>query len=95
MSLSKEEVQHIALLARLGLGEADVETFRVQLSNILQNFDILSEVNTSNLEPTAQSIPLNNVFRQDDPKESFPVADILANAPQQESSYIKVKAVLE
>jgi len=95
MSLSKEEVQHIALLARLGLGEADVEIFRVQLSNILQNFEILNEVNTSNLEPTAQSIPLSNVFRQDDPKESFPIADILANAPQQESGYIKVKAVLE
>ena len=95
MSLSKEEVQHIALLARLGLSEADVEKFRMQLSQILQNFEILNEVDTANLEATAQSIPLHNVFRADDPKESYPLSDILLNAPQQEGGYFKVKAVLE
>ena len=95
MNLSKEEVQHIALLARLGLSEADVEKFRIQLSQILQNFEILNEVDTANLEATAQSIPLNNVFRADDPKHSYPPHEILANAPQQEAGYFKVKAVLE
>lgn len=95
MSLSKEEVQHIALLARLGLSETDVEKFRMQLSQILQNFEVLNEVDTTNLEATAQSIPLNNVFRPDNPKDSFPANDILANAPQQEANCFKVKAVLE
>lgn len=95
MKLSCEEVQHIALLARLGLSEAEVEKFKLQLSDILENFGILKQADTSNLPPTAQSIALQNVLRPDEAKESYPVEDVLANAPQQDSNCFKIRAVLE
>jgi len=95
MKLSREEVQHIALLARLGLSEAEVEKFKLQLSDILENFGILKQADTSNLPPTTQSIALQNVLRPDEAKESYPVEDVLANAPQQDSNCFKIRAVLE
>ena len=95
MKLSHEEVQHIALLARLGLSEAEIEKFRDQLSDILENFEILSQTDTSNLSPTSQSIALQNVFRPDEAKASYPVEDILANAPQRYDNFFKVQSVLE
>ena len=95
MKLSREEVQHIALLARLGLSEEEIEKFRVQLSNILENFEILKQIDTTNLPPTAQSIDLQNVLRPDEPKPSYPVKEILDNAPQREGDYFKTRAVLE
>ena len=95
MKLTSEEVRHIALLARLGLDEVEVEKFKLQLSDILDNFEILKQVDTGNLTPTAQSITLKNVFRPDEPKGSYPVEDILCNAPQQDGNYFKVQPVLE
>ncbi len=65
MKLSREEVLHIARLARLGLTEEDVDKFREQLSNILQNFEILRQVDTEGVPPTAQSIVLQNIMRDD------------------------------
>ena len=93
--LSREEVKHIALLARLGLSEADVEKFREQLSNILENFKILQKVDTEGVVPTSHPVALENVFRDDEVEPSFPPSEILANAPQREDDYFKVKAVLE
>jgi aspartyl-tRNA(Asn)/glutamyl-tRNA(Gln) amidotransferase subunit C len=95
MKLSREEVKHIALLARLGLSEAEIEKFRIQLSDILENFEILKQVDTTDLPPTAQSIALQNVFRPDEAKPSYPVEDILGNAPQREGNCFKTRAVLE
>ena len=95
MKLSREEVQHIALLARLGLSEAEIEKFKLQLSDILENFEILEQADTSNLPPTAQSIALQNVLRPDEAKASSPVEDIVANAPQQDENCFKTRAVLE
>ncbi len=95
MKLSREEVQHIALLARLGLSEAEIEKFKLQLSDILENFEILEQADTSNLPPTAQSIALQNVLRADEATASYPVEDIVANAPQQDENCFKTRAVLE
>ena len=95
MKLTREDVLHIALLARLGLTEAEVERFREQLSNILENFEILQQVDTTDIPPTAQSITLQDVVRDDEVAESLPQGEILANAPQQEESFFKVRAVLE
>lgn len=95
MKLSAEEVKHIALLARLGLSEEDVEKFREQLSNILENFEILKQVDTANVPPTAQSVDLSNVLREDEIAPSYPPQEVLANAPQQEEGHFKVKAILE
>jgi aspartyl-tRNA(Asn)/glutamyl-tRNA(Gln) amidotransferase subunit C len=95
MKLSREEVQHIARLARLGMTETELERFREQLSNILENFEILQQVDTSDVPPTAQAIPLQNVVRDDEVAPSLPPDDVLANAPQREGELFRVKAVLE
>lgn len=95
MKLTREEVQHIASLARLGMSEAEIEKFMVQLSNILENFEILKQLDTSDLLPTAQAVALQNVFREDEPQPSYPVQDVMANAPQREEDFFKTRPVLE
>jgi len=95
MKLSREEVVHIALLARLGLTEDELEKFREQLSNILENFEVLQQVDTSGVPPTAQSIPLQNVMKADEVTPSLPPSKILANAPRREENFFRVRAVLE
>ena len=95
MKLSRQDVLHIALLARLGLTETEVERLREQLSNILENFEILQQVDTSDVPPTAQAIALQSVVRDDEVAPSFTTDDILANAPQREGDCFKVRAVLE
>ena len=95
MKLTRDDVKHIALLARLGITDEDIDKFQGQLSVILDNFEILKKVDTTNIEPTAQSIALKNVFRADNAEQSFKVEDVLANAPRQDDNYFKVQAVLE
>lgn len=95
MKLSRQQVQHIALLVRLGLTEAEIEKLQLQLSNILENFEILQQVDTTNVPPTTQAISLHNVFREDIAEDSYPTEQILANSPLQEDNCIKVRAVLE
>jgi aspartyl-tRNA(Asn)/glutamyl-tRNA(Gln) amidotransferase subunit C len=95
MKLSREEVIHIAALARMGMSEAEIEKAREQLSNILENFEVLKEIDTTNVLPTAQSIHLQNVTRDDNPRESLPAEDVLANAPDREGDLFKLRPVLE
>ena len=95
MKLSYEQVRHIARLARLGLSESDTEKFSVQLSNILENFEILKEVNTANVPPAAQTVALQNVFREDRISKSYSQAEVLANAPEEEENCFRVQAILE
>ena len=95
MKLSREDVDHIALLARLGLSDAERERLREQLSDILENFEILRQVDTEGVPPTAQSIDLENVMRPDEAVSSFPQEAILANAPSEEEGYLRTMAVLE
>ena len=95
MKLSREEVIHIAALARMGLSETEIEKAREQLANILENFEVLKEIDTTNVPPTAQSINLQNVMRDDIPRESLPVEDVLANAPDREEDLFKLRPVLE
>ena len=95
MKLSREEVLHIALLARLGLTEAEADKFREQLSNILGNFEVLQQVDTTGVPPTAQSIALQNVVRGDEIAASLLPSQVLANAPQKEKEFFRVRAVLE
>jgi aspartyl-tRNA(Asn)/glutamyl-tRNA(Gln) amidotransferase subunit C len=95
MKLSYEQVRHIAWLARLGLSEEEVERFSLQLSNILENFEILKQVDTANVPPATHTIPLQNVFRKDDIADSYPQTEILSNAPKQEGNCFKVQAILE
>ncbi len=95
MRLSREEVLHISRLARLGLTETEIARLREQLSDILENFEILQQVDTGNVLPTAQSIALQNVLRDDEVAPSLPSSEILANAPRKEGACFRVRAVLE
>ena len=95
MKLTREDVLHIALLARLGMTDAEVEKFREQLSTILENFEILQQVDTTDIPPTAQSITLQNVVKDDEVAGSLPQSQILANAPRKEGNFFRVRAVLE
>ena len=95
MKLSRDEVLHIALLARLGLTKTEVDRLSEQLSNILENFEVLQQVDTRGIPPTAQSIDLQNVMRGDEAASSLPQSQVLANAPQKEENFFKVRAVLE
>ena len=95
MSLSPEDVKHIALLARVRLDDGEVERLSDQLSTILDHFAALSAVDTEGVEPTAHPLPLANVMRDDSVAPSLPRADVLRNAAATEDGYIRVRAVLE
>lgn len=95
MPLTPEQVRHIAHLARLGLTEDDVEKFSHQLSEILDYFERLKAVDTDDVPPTAYPLDLHNVMRADEPAPATPSNDILANAPQREGDYFRVRAVLD
>lgn len=95
MKLSPEEVDHVAMLARLGLTPEERERMRGQLSSILEHIGRLQELDTEAIPPTAQVITLQNVLRDDEVQPSLSVEDVLKNAPQQEDDMFKVNAVLE
>jgi aspartyl-tRNA(Asn)/glutamyl-tRNA(Gln) amidotransferase subunit C len=95
MSLTAQEVQWVAHLARLQLTEAELETMTRQLSAIVDYVDLLKQVNTDQVEPMAHALALTNVFRADEPAPSLPVADALANAPQRRGDFYSVPAVLD
>jgi len=95
LALSREEVKHIAELARLGVTEDDVSRLQSQLSGILDHFETLRAANTDGVPPTTQSLPLANVERPDRPAPSYPPEAILANAPQVDNGFIRVRRILE
>jgi aspartyl-tRNA(Asn)/glutamyl-tRNA(Gln) amidotransferase subunit C len=95
MKLSREEVLHIAHLARVALTEEEITRMSEQLSNLLEHFEVLQKVNTEGVPPTAQSVTLESVMREDEVKPSIPADDVLANAPRREDDYFRVKPVLE
>jgi len=95
LKISREEVLHVAKLARVGLTEEEVGRFTEQLSHILENFEILKQLDTAGVKPTTQSIPLKNVMKDDEVKPSLPTKDVLANAPNKEDDYFRIRAVLE
>jgi len=95
LPLSREQVQHIARLARVGLSEQDIDHFREQLSGILDYFEVLREVDTEGVPPTAHPLALGNVMREDEAGQSFETEAILANAPLREGDRFRVRAILE
>ncbi len=95
MKITHEEVHRVALLARVGLTEPEVDTMSRQLSNILENFEVLKQVDTTGVPPTAQPIARHNVMREDKVEVSLEPGEVLANAPQKEEDFIRVRAVLD
>ena len=95
MPLTREEVQHIAVLCRIGISEDELERFRQQLSHILEQFEVLQQLDTTDIPPTGHSVALETVMREDEPRASFTKEDTLANAPRREGDTFRVKVVLE
>lgn len=95
MKISRDDVLRIARLARLGVTDDDVEKMSEQLSHILENFEVLQKVDTSGVPPTAQPNSLQNVLKEDEVRPSLSQQDVLANAPQKEGEFFRVRAVLE
>lgn len=93
--LTADEVRHIALLARVGMTDDEVERMRDTLSDILAQFEALREVDTGDLEPTAHSVNLLSVMRDDEAGDSLARDEALANAPNRQGDLVRVKAVLE
>ncbi len=90
MEISRDEVMHVARLARLALTDDEVERFREQLSAILEAVGKVAELDLSEVEPTAHPLELVNVLGEDVPRPSLPLEEALANAPEREGAFFRV-----
>ena len=93
MEISREEVQHVAKLARLALSDDEVERFRGQLSAILEAVGKVSELDLEGVPPTSHPLDLVNALAEDEPGPSLPRDDALANAPDPEGGFFGVPPV--
>lgn len=92
--LSRSDVEHVAHLARLGLDDAEVTELEPQLNHILEQYAVLSELDTDDIAPTAQVIELEGVMRDDVVRPGFSVEDALAGAPERSGDHFVVPAVI-
>ena len=94
MAISIEDVEHVAKLARLALSEEEKETFRRQLSDVLEHARIISEVDTADVPPTSHALPLANVFRHDRSRPSLPTDEVTSNAAWAEDGGFRVPRII-
>ena len=94
-SLTRADVEHVAYLARLGLSEAELARLEGQLNHILDQYAKLAEQDTGAIPPTAQTIELENILRDDVVRPSLPTSAVLANAPAHDGDFIVVPAILD
>jgi aspartyl-tRNA(Asn)/glutamyl-tRNA(Gln) amidotransferase subunit C len=90
MAISRDEVLHVARLARLALTEEEIARFQEQLSAILEAVGKVDELDLSGVEPTAHPLELSNVWAADEPRPCLDVEEALANAPDREGGYFRV-----
>ena len=95
MPLTPETVGNIATLARLELTPEELSAMTRQLASILDYVRQLDELDLNGVEPLAHAVDLQNVFREDEPTPSLPVAEALANAPRRSRDFYAVPAVLD
>lgn len=95
MGLTREEVLHIAKLARVGVSDRDVTKFQEQLSEILDHFEALRQLDTEGVPPTSHPLSLESIMRADEVRPSLSRDDVLANAPRTEAGAFRVRAILE
>jgi aspartyl/glutamyl-tRNA(Asn/Gln) amidotransferase C subunit len=93
--INETQVRHIATLSRLKPTDEEVRLFSEQLSTILACFDLLREVDTTDVAPTAHALPVSNVFRSDEPHVPLGPAEALENAPQRDGDFFAVPKVLD
>ena len=95
MKVTKADLQNVAVLSRLAIPADQEDKYIDQMDKILTYMDNLSELDTENVKPTTYALPMQNVFRKDEVKESLDREAALANAPLKEDGYFKVPKVLE
>jgi len=95
MKISKQEVEHVARLARLELAEGEKEKLIDQLSNILTYVETLNELDTRGVEPTSHVLDIKNVMRDDVSAPSLPQEQALTNAPEKAAGHFKVPKIIE
>ena len=93
--ITSDEIRHLALLCRVSMSDDEVELMREQMSDILGAVGVLNQADTDGVEPTGHSVDLVSVMRDDEVHPSTDMEDILANAPNREDDFIRVRAVLE
>ena len=94
VTLSRTDVEHVAHLARLGLADEELGRLEGELNHILDQYEVLSRVPTDHIAPTAQTIELENILREDVARPSLPREAVLANAAETEGDFIVVPAIL-
>jgi aspartyl-tRNA(Asn)/glutamyl-tRNA(Gln) amidotransferase subunit C len=92
--LSRADVEHVAHLARLGLSEEELARLEGQLNHILDQYAVLATLDTEHIPPTAQTIEMANILREDVVRPSLAVDDALANAPERSGDHFVVPAIL-
>jgi len=90
MAISRDEVLHVARLARLALSDDEIDRLGAQLNAILEAVGKVSELDLADVEPTAHPLDLVNVWAEDEPQSSLPVEEALANAPDREAGFFRV-----
>lgn len=95
MGLSKDEIRHVALLARLELTDDTIEKMAAQLSRVIEYIEKLGELDTSGVEPMSHPGELSSVFRDDAPTGSLRPEDALKNAPDKAQGFFRVPRVIE
>ena len=93
-TLSRSDVEHVAHLARLGLTREELTRFEGQLNHVLDQYAILARLDTGAIPPTAQTIELENILRDDVARPSLAVDEALANAPARDGDHLVVPAIL-
>lgn len=95
MALSREEVFHLADIYHIRLSDEEVDVIREQLGSILEQFQVLSELDTDGVTPTSHSVPLTTVMREDVAQPPYSNEQVLSNAPDSYGQYFQVRTVLE
>lgn len=93
--ISKEQVNHVANLARLEFDKEQTEKFTKQLDDIISLAELLNEVDTTNVEPTSHVLDIRNVLREDEAKPGLPQKEVLKNAPDKKDGQIRVPSIIE
>jgi len=95
MKITREEVEKVAVLARLELTGEEKDIFTGQMDAILAYVDKLNELDTSGVVPTSHAVPMENAFRDDEARPSIGVESALANAPERADGFFRVPKVIE
>ena len=93
MAISRDEVLHVARLARLALTDEEIERLTEELGAIVDAVSVVAELDLADVPPTSHPLDLVNVWDEDEPRESLPLDDVFANAPERDGDHFRVPPV--